>query len=223
MYDIYIDRMLIPVTPERLTISTKNKNETISLINSAEMIDKITENLGIPKPCKRIYIQDVATEAEIEEARRIRTTQGKHVIPVPTFEIKKDFSGYILDPLQIFKFKGKDKDPYIAEKSIIRPTFSYLGNFTISDSVFRQIAEYLATRSDAIYKVLKTRVESTPEGPNIYMEVSIVFGFNILTALREFKDKIRKEIEKLTTMNVKDITIVAKAIYMPEKKEKEEE
>jgi uncharacterized alkaline shock family protein YloU len=55
------------------------------------------------------------------------------------------------------------------------------------------------------------------------MEVSIVFGFNILTALREFKDKIRKEIEKLTTMNVKDITIVAKAIYMPEKKEKEEE
>lgn len=89
--------------------------------------------------------------------------------------------------------------------------------------MFRQIAEYLATRSDAIYKVLKTRVESTPEGPNIYMEVSIVFGFNILTALREFKDKIRKEIEKLTTMNVKDITIVAKAIYMPEKKGKEEE
>ena len=44
----------------------------------------------------------------MEEARRIRTTQGKHVIPVPTFEIKKDFSGYILDPLQIFKFKGKD-------------------------------------------------------------------------------------------------------------------
>ena len=202
----------------------KYKPESILILGTSDgMIDKITENLGLPKVSKRIYIQDVATEAEMEEAKRIRTTQGKHVIPVPTFEIKKDFSGYILDPLQIFKFKGKDKDPYIAEKSIIRPTFSYLGNFTISDSVFRQIAEYLATRSDAIYKVLKTRVESTPEGPNIYMEVSIVFGFNILTALREFKDKIRKEIEKLTTMNVKDITIVAKAIYMPEKKEKEEE
>lgn len=202
----------------------KYKPESILILGTSDgMIDKITENLGLPKVSKRIYIQDVATEAEMEEAKRIRTTQGKHVIPVPTFEIKKDFSGYILDPLQIFKFKGKDKDPYIAEKSIIRPTFSYLGNFTISDSVFRQIAEYLATRSDAIYKVLRTRVESTPEGPNIYMEVSIVFGFNILTALREFKDKIRKEIEKLTTMNVKDITIVAKAIYMPEKKGKEEE
>ena len=187
------------------------------------MVAKIAENLGLPKISKTIYISDVATEEEMQKARRIRVTEGKHVIPVPTFEIKKDFSGYLLDPLQIFKSKGKGQKPYVSEKSIIRPTFSYLGNFTISDSVFRQIAEYLATRSDAIYKVLKTRVESTPEGPNIYMEVSIVFGFNILTALREFKNKIRKEIEKLTTMNVKDITIVAKAIYMPEKKDTEEE
>ena len=37
MYDIYIDRMLIPINPERITISTKNKNETLSLINSSEM------------------------------------------------------------------------------------------------------------------------------------------------------------------------------------------
>lgn len=37
MYDIYIDRMLIPINPERITISTKNKNEMVSLINSSEM------------------------------------------------------------------------------------------------------------------------------------------------------------------------------------------
>lgn len=195
----------------------KCKPKSILILGTSDgMVDKITENLGLPKPCKRIYIQDVATEAEMETAKRIRTTQGKHVIPVPTFEIKKDFSGYILDPLQIFKFKGKGNDPYMTEKSIIRPTFSYLGNFTISDTVFRQIAEYLAKRSDGIYKVMRTRVESTPEGPNIYMEVSINYGHNILTTLREFKEKIKKEIEKLTTMNVQQVTIVAKEIHMPE-------
>lgn len=195
----------------------KCKPESILILGTSDgMIDKIAENLGLPKPCKRIYIQDVATEAEMETAKRIRTTQGKHVIPVPTFEIKKDFSGYILDPLQIFKFKGKGTDPYVTEKSIIRPTFSYLGNFTISDTVFRQIAEYLAKRSDAIYKVLRTRVESTPEGPNIYMEVSINYGYNILSTLREYKEKIKKEIERLTTMNVQQVTIVAKGIHMPE-------
>ena len=195
----------------------KYKPKSILILGTSDgMVDKITENLGLPKPCKRIYIQDVATEAEMETAKRIRTTQGKHVIPVPTFEIKKDFSGYILDPLQIFKFKGKGNDPYMTEKSIIRPTFSYLGNFTISDIVFRQIAEYLAKKSEGIYKVMRTRVESTLEGPNIYMEVSIEYGYNILTTLREFKEKIKKEIEKLTTMNVQQVTIVAKGIHMPD-------
>lgn len=195
----------------------KSKIESILILGTSDgMIDKIVENLGLPQPCKRIYIQDVATEEEMETAKRIRRTQGKHVIPVPTFEIKKDFSGYILDPLQIFKYKGKGNDPYMTEKSIIRPTFSYMGNFTISDTVFRQIAEYLANRSDAIYKVVRTRVESTPEGPNIYMEVSINYGYNILETLREFKEKIKKEIEKLTTMNVQQVTIVAKGIHMPE-------
>ena len=202
----------------------KCKPESILILGTSDgMVDKIAENLGLPKPEKRIYINEVATETEMETAKRIRTTQGKHVIPVPTFEIKKDFSGFILDPLQIFKFKGKGNDPYISEKSIIRPTFSYLGNFTISDTVFRQIAEYLATRSDAIYKVMRNRVESTPEGPNIYMEVSINYGCNILESLREFKEKIKKEIEKLTTMTVKDITIVAKGIHMPETETKQEE
>lgn len=196
----------------------KYKPEAILILGTSDgMVDKITENLGLPKPEKRIYIQEVATETEMETAKRIRTTQGKHVIPVPTFEIKKDFSGYILDPLQIFKIKGK---PYMSEKSIIRPTFSYLGNFTISDTVFRQIAEYLAKRSEPIYRVMRTRVESKPEGPNIYMEVSINYGYNILEVLREFKEKIKKEIEKLTTMNVQEVTIIAKEIHMQEDEKK---
>ena len=178
----------------------------------------ITENLGLQKPAKTIYINEVATETEMQTAKTIRKTEGKHVIPVPTFEIKKDFSGYILDPLQIFKSKGKGNAPYISEKSIIRPTFSYLGNFVISDTVFRQIAEYLAKRTDAINKIIRIRVEKTPEGPTIYMEVIVTYGYNVLVALREFKEKVIKEIEKLTTMNVVDITIVAKGIYMPEEK-----
>ena len=70
-----------------------------------------------------------------------------------------------------------------------------MGNFTISDVVFRQIAEYLAKRSEAIYKVMRTRVESTPEGPNIYMEVSINYGYNILGTLRTFKEKIKKRLK----------------------------
>ena len=180
------------------------------------MVHKIANNLELPEIEKIIRIEDIASPEEMETAQRIRKTEGKHVIPVPTFEIKKDFSGYILDPLQIFKSKGKGKVPYVSEKSIIRPTFSYLGNFTISDNVFRQIIEYLAGKTDFIYKILKIRVEKNPEGPSIYMEVIVLFGFDIMKGLTEFKNKAKKEIERLTTMNIQRINVVAKGIKIIE-------
>lgn len=191
-------------------------NSILILGTSDNMVNKIAENLDLPPIEQTIYIQDVATQEEMETARRIRITEGKHVIPVPTFEIKKDFSGFLLDPLQIFKTKGSAK-PYISEKSIIRPTFSYLGNFQISDTVFRQIAEYLALKIDAIHRVSKTRIDSDGEGISIYMEVVVVYGYNVIDSLKQFKEKCKKEIEKLTAMNVKNIEVVAKGLHIPEK------
>ena len=200
----------------------KYKPDSILILGTSDnMVEKIAENLGLPKIEKTIYINEIATKEEMETAKRIRTTEGKHVIPVPTFEIKKDFSGYILDPLQIFKTKGRGGKPYISEKSIIRPTFSYLGNFTISDAVFRQIIEYLASKTDFIYKIVKTRVDNMPEGPSIYMEVIVYFGFDLVKSLSSFKEKAKKEIERLTTMNVQKITVVAKGIKILEEKEEE--
>ena len=191
----------------------KYKPEGILILGTSDgMVEKIANNLEIPKPEKIIYINDVATEDEMEKARRMRTTQGKHVIPVPTFEIKKDFSGYLLDPLQIFKTNGKGNKPYIAEKSIIRPTFSYLGNFTISDNVFKQIIEYLVIKNEAIYRISRIRVNNHEEGPEIYMEVILNYGFNIVDELQKLKLKIIKEIERLTSMNVQNIEVLAKGL-----------
>ena len=199
----------------------KYKPESILILGTSDgMVHKIAENLGLPPITKIIYIKDIATEQEMETARRIRVTEGKHVIPVPTFELKKDFSGYILDPLQIFKSKGRGAKPYISEKSIIRPTFSYLGNFTISDNVFRQIAEYIAKRNKGIYKVARTRIDNYEGNLQIYMEVILVYGYNVIDVLNDFKKKCIKEIDKSTTMSVKKIEVVAKGIQMPEKLQK---
>lgn len=198
----------------------KYRPESILILGTSDnMIKKIRENLGLPELTETIYISDVATEEEMQEAKRIRQTQGKHVIPVPTFEIKKDFSGFILDPLQIFKSKGKDAKPYISEKSIIRPTFSYLGNYTISDGVLKDIIAHLAASVDAIYKINRTRIEKTQTGVKIYIEIILVYGFNIVSSLQSFKKKCIKEIENLTAMNVDEVQILAKGICKPGEEE----
>ena len=198
----------------------KYKPESLLILGTSDgMIEKIRTNLELPELEKTIYITDVATEQEMEEAKRMRMVEGKHVIPVPKFEIKKDFSGYILDPLQIFKSKGKDAKPYISEKSIIRPTFSYLGNYTISDGVLKDIIAHLAASVDAIYKINRTRIEKTQTGVKIYIEIILVYGFNIVSSLQSFKKKCIKEIENLTAMNVDEVQILAKGICKPGEEE----
>ena len=194
----------------------KYKPDKILILGTSDgMVAKIAQNLGLPEISETVYINEVATEEEMETARHIRVTEGKHVIPVPTFELKKDFSGFLLDPLQIFKSKGLGQKPYISEKTIIRPTFSYLGRFTISDTVFRQIMEYLANKVPGIHKVVRTRVSSSEIGTSIYMEVVITYGNNIQDSLKDFKIKAKKEIENLTAMNVISLEVVAKSVYVP--------
>lgn len=194
----------------------KKKPESILILGTSdEMVKRIAENLGFEPISETIYITDVATEAEMAMARNMRVTQGKHVIPVPTFALKKDFSGYLLDPLQIFKSKGKGKAPYISEKSIIRPTFSYMGNFQISDTVFKQIIEFVAEKTEGVYKIYRTIIKKQGEqndGVYIYIEVIIQFGFNINNTMQTLKTKIIKEIEKMTAMNVLNMDIVVKGV-----------
>lgn len=191
------------------------KPESIMILGTSDgMVDKIAENLNFPKISERIYIDQVATKEEMETARRIRVTEGKHVIPVPTFEIKKDFAGYLLDPLQIFKSKGKNGKPYIAEKSIIRPTFSYLGNFQISDTAVRQIVEYVGSRINGIDRVNRVRVTETDNGMTVYLEVAIVYGCCLIDVLKNVRDKVKKELENLTAMYIEAVEVVAKTVVV---------
>ena len=199
----------------------KHKPDSILILGTSdEMVRRIAENLELPQISKTIYITDVATEEEMQMARKLRVTQGKHVIPVPTFAIKKDFSGYLLDPLQIFKSTGKGKAPYISEKSIIRPTFSYMGNFEISDIVFKQIIECVATKVQGVYKIVRVIVkkhEGYNDGMFIYIEAIIEYGYNINETMQRLRTLIIKEIENLTAMNVLNMEIVVKGVHYEQK------
>ena len=47
------------------------------------------------------------------------------------------------------------------------------------------------------------------------MDLAVIYGHNVIKELKEFKEKCIKEIEKMTTMNVQKITVIAKSIEMP--------
>ncbi len=197
----------------------KYDTQILLIIGTSDgMVDKIAERLQIGPVDERVYITDVASEYEIKQALSTRREQGKHVIPVPTFEIKKDFSGYFLDPLQIFRRKGKGSYQLVGEKSVVRPTFSYMGNYTISDYTIYQIVEYVTSNIEGVSKISRFRAENRPDGIYIEMDLVLIYGYMIKQLLREVQEQVSEQIKHLTALNIKRMNVVAKSLVMDSKK-----
>lgn len=192
----------------------KEKIDKILILGTSDkMVKTIADNLGLDEICHTIYIEEVATPEQIEEARRSRTEEGKHIVPVPTFEIKKQFSGYFLDSLKIFNiFNKADEDVDVSEKTIIRPTYSYLGNFVISDTVINEIISYSVAKVLGVSKVMKVNTQKYIDGMKLDIDIEIKFGFNIPKLSSEIKNTVIYAIDKSTGINLFGININVKSI-----------
>lgn len=54
----------------------------------------------------------------------------------------------------------------------------------------------------------------------MYIELSVEYGENVRTIVDNFKNKVIKELEKLTTMRVRTIKIIIKEIYVNKEENK---
>jgi len=187
----------------------------ILILGTSEgMVNKIAEALELPTIEKIIYIQEVASDIEIKKAQYMRRELGKHVIPVPTIEVKKQFSGYFLNPLRVFKSKNKESESYEAEKTIVRPTFSYLGEYTISEKVIESIIYHVGKSVKGIQHMLRIRNKNTYDGIKISIELVVYYGIPIDEIMKELAQKVQTEIEKFTALNIIELNIIAKGIFM---------
>ena len=192
--------------------------QSILILGTSEgMVVTIAKKLGFPEIDEKVFITDVADEYEIAQAQAIRREQGKHVIPVPTFEIKRDFSGYFLDPLRIFKKKEKSPQDYNEEKSVVRPTFSYLGNYTISDYTIFQIVSHVIKNTEGVAKVSRFNVRNEMNGTYIDMDVILYYGFSIKPLVGSLKNKVADELEKLTALNIICFDVTVKSLAFAER------
>lgn len=197
---------------EMIAAIKKEKIDKILLLGTSdEMVEKIAENLKLGKIQKTIYIEDIATPEKIEEARKSRNEEGKHVVPVPTFEIKKQFSGYFIDPLRMFDiYRRESSNMYEAEsseKTIIRPTYSYLGKFRISDNVIKEIITHVVEEIEGVDKVEKVFTEKYIDGMRIEMDLKIVFGKSIPQISKNVQKATATTIENMTGINLFGIDI----------------
>lgn len=199
---------------DEMSRAIKNSDiKCLMILGTSEaMAERIAGRLGVGPIEKIIRIEDVATVEEMETARNMRLNQGKHVIPVPAVEIKKDFSGYFMQSLGGF-FKKSPNVKDSAEKSIVRPTFSYMGDFIISDNAVREMIKHEAESVSGV-RVGSVKLRKTEHGLHIDMVISMKYGKKIYNTGRKIQERVKKNIEEYTSINVRRVYVIVKGLIV---------
>ncbi len=197
-------------------IKLEKPEKILILGTSDEMVEKIATNLELGNIYKTIYIEEVATQEDINKANYYRNKEGKHVVPVPTLEIKKQFSGYFLDSLRNFglfnKSENESNPGENIEKTIIRPTYSYLGKYTISDRAINSIISYVVSKVDGVARVLRVSTEEYSVGAKLDLDIEILYGTHIPSLSSKIKNVVIYALDNSTGINLYGININVKSI-----------
>lgn len=197
------------------------KPERILILGTSEnMVGKIAKALGIDAPSRYIHIEDIASSKEIEKAQVSRLKEGKHIIPVPTMELKPHFKGYLIDPItSIWRRKRFSKNgPAEFEKSVVRPVFSYYGSLTFSDNVVEAVIKNSLRKIKDIAGATNIEIKKTQKGTNallLNMGVTLYRGRPVKTIMNEMHKYICNDIEYITGMSVERLAIVVDGIVTP--------
>lgn len=180
---------------------------------SEEMVDKIIDRLGLPPVPRdserRIRIEEITTEDERRSAHKQRNEYGKHVIPAPSLQLKRTFAGYFMDPLRFFR--GKDQGA-AAERTVVRPAYSYLGEYFVAERVIDDIVMCLAHKTPAIGRVINVIQKPKPDTYRLKVAIKIRTGYPVWPSAMDFQKSIEEAIEKMTAFNVTEIEIEVRGI-----------
>ncbi|MBQ9014615.1 MAG: hypothetical protein IJ109_00710 [Firmicutes bacterium] len=193
----------------RAAIEKADPQTLLVLGTSDRMVEKIVARLGLHEIDERIYIEDITTEAEREIAYKQRHDLGQHVIPAPTFQLKRQFSGYFMSPLKMLKGFGHFKDN--TEKSVVRPTYSYLGGYEISEKVMSDIAACVQKEQGTVGELVKivisgNRVEKE-EGVGMRILADFVYGPDLPAKALAYQKRVAEQVEAMTMFNISRVDL----------------
>lgn len=183
---------------------------------SERMITKIINRLELPPPEKIIRIDEVSNPASIARAMEIREKENRHVIPLPTFALERDFPGYVIDSIKSFFRGSKSQTQSVrqAEHSIVRPLYSSLGNYYISENVLEQIVIYETEQTAGIRRCNKVFVNHNRKGMNINIELELEYGgdtpFPLL--LKKVQHEVKEKLEYYTGLQIYHINVTARRV-----------
>ena len=197
-------------------VARKLQSEKIRKIlvlgTSDKMVNKIAARLQMPPPRKIIKIEDIASQEEIDKAIRTRRIEGKHVIPVPSIEIKRNYPGIFHDAIRIFKKsmapKGIGPTPSVHEKSVVRPEYSKRGKVIISEAALSQMVIHCVDEYNQNIRIKKILVRDNEMGYSFVITIDVPYDIQLGGNMHELQNYVIDNIERYTGILIEEVNII---------------
>ncbi|MDR1398584.1 MAG: hypothetical protein LBJ41_01485 [Treponema sp.] len=190
----------------------ERSRKILILGTSEKMVNKIANRLQLPPPSRIIKIEDIASQADIEKAIRVRRIEGKHVIPVPSMEVKRTYPNIFYDAIRIFKWKHVPvrvgQMPTVLEKSVVRPQYSMPKKVSISGDALKQMLIHCVDEYNGEIRIKKLLVKDDVLGYRVVMTIDVPDGIQLEGNINAFQQYIIEDIERYTGILIEEVNII---------------
>ena len=190
-------------------IHGEKTRKLLILGTSEKMVNKIAARIQVPPPSRFIKIEDVSSQADIEKAIRTRRIEGKHVIPVPSIEIKRSYPGIFHTAVKIFrKRRGLGARESVHEKSVVRPEYSRRGKVIISEAALSQMVIHCVDEFNHDIRIKKILVRDDGVGYRLVITIDVAYGIQLGGNIHGLQEYIIENIERYTGILIEEVNII---------------
>jgi adenylate kinase family enzyme/uncharacterized alkaline shock family protein YloU len=205
-------------------LQSEKIRKVLILGTSEKMVVKIAVRLQLPVPNKIIKIEDIASQEEIEKAIRTRKIEGKHVIPVPSIEIKRNYPNIFYDAIRIFQKRKKTTGispagadlapqgigpmPKVMEKSLVRPEYSKRGKVIITQAALSQMVIHCVDEYNEAIRIKKIAIKDDEIGYRLAITIDVPYGTQLGGNIHDLQQYIIDNIERYTNILIEEVNII---------------
>jgi len=189
------------------------KTKKILILGTSEkMVNKIAARLQLPIPSRIIKIEDISSQDDIDKAIRTRRIEGKHVIPVPSIEVKRSYPNIFYNAIRIFKRKplpiSFSATPSVHEKSVVRPEYSKRGKVIISEAALSQMVIHCVDEYNQDIRIKKILVKDDEMGYRLVITIDVSYGIQLGGNIHKLQQYIIDNIERYTGILIEEVNII---------------
>ena len=192
----------------REQISAIQPRRILILGTSDKLVNMISRRLNLPMPHRYIRIEDIASRAEIDAAHSARESEGKHIIPVPQVEVRRDYAHMAVDAVRIFWQRG-----VLRKKGIVFEKTEILGQgrgaVSVSERALSQMVSHCLDEYDPQVELTRLIVIKSTGSWALEVLVNVPAGIAMGTSLHELREIIMSSLQLYTGLILSkvDITI----------------